>query len=130
MFGVLGAFCAWPRAANRQPPAVILSESTTAPSTPHKSTDSDSQSYGPHQRNRVARLHDAGPEPVVEVQMPIGEMILEMNVGGARSEVGGDVAKRQVVRRHQADGAEADQAAHQRFGAVTAIVRVGAGEDF
>src|SRR4029079_3924742 len=97
-------FCAWPSAANRQRPAVILSESTTALSTPHKSTDSDIKSYGPHQRNRVARLHDAGPEPVVEVQMPIGEMILEMNVGGARSEVGGDVAERQVVRRHQADG--------------------------
>ena len=49
--------------------------------------------------------------------MPLAEMIR-------------DVRQRQIVRRHQTNGAALDQTAYHCFGADTAIMRIGAREDF
>ena len=75
-------------------------------------------------------LHDAGLHAIIEDHLVVFEMVREMAVGGAAAEVVGDVRQRQIVRRHQSDGAAFDQAAHHRLGADATIVRVRAREDF
>ena len=83
-----------------------------------------------HQLQRVALGDDAGAHAVVEHHCAVFEVVFEVDVGGAGREVVGDLREGEVVRRGQADGAAADQAADDGVGADAAVVRVGAAEDF
>src|SRR5262245_41328569 len=86
--------------------------------------------YCAHQRQRVAFFNDAGMEAVIEDHAAIFKMVLEMKISGARRKGFSEFGESQIVCGNQADRLPVDQAADDRLGADSAIVRIRAVQDF
>ena len=70
-------------------------------------------------------LHDTGPHPIIEQHLPLFEPVFEMNIDDRGRERVTNLGQDQVVRGHEADGAQPDQSANDTFGTHAAVVRVG-----
>src|SRR5881396_3858383 len=89
---------------------------------------SDVQADRAHQLESVRLAYDAGMQAVVEGDPAVLEVVLEVDVGRARGEDGGDLGEREVVRGRETDGAQIDQVAEHGLGTDAPVVRVGAAE--
>ena len=67
-------------------------------------------------------------QAVVEGDPAVLEVVLEVDVGRARGEGGGDLGEREVVRGRETDGAQIDQVPEHGLGTDAPVVRVGAAE--
>ena len=85
--------------------------------------------HAAHQREGVALRDHAWSHAEVEHHAPVFDVILEVHVRGAWCERFRDLRECEVVRRGQADGVSAHQAAHDGVGADAAIVVVRSAED-
>ena len=89
----------------------------------------DLQPNRTHERQGIAVLDDARAHAIVESHLAILEPVFEVDVHDRGRQLVGDLGQGQVMRGHQADRAQVDQAADDPFGAHAAIVRVGAVEE-
>ena len=73
-------------------------------------------------------LDHAGTHAIIKGHLAVLEAILEVHVHDRGRERVGDLGEGQVMRCHQADRAQVNQAADDAFGTHTTIVRIGAVE--
>src|SRR5579863_6525360 len=83
-----------------------------------------SQADGAHQLQRVAGLHNAGLEFVIEDELLIFQMVFEVAVDGTVAERGRNLSQRQIMGADYTDGAAIQQFAQHELSAGQTVVRV------
>src|ERR1700756_346313 len=90
----------------------------------------DIKTNGTHKFERVAALRYAGRESKVKTKPAIFKPVFKMEIRGGQWQLRGHLGEGQVVGSNQAQRAASDQALYKRLGAGTAIVGIGAAEQF
>ena len=90
----------------------------------------DIKTNGTHEFERVAALRYAGREPKVKTKLAIFEAVFKMEIRGGRWQLPGHLGEREVVGSNQAQRAASEQALYKRLRAGTAIIGIGAAEQF
>ena len=77
-----------------------------------------------HQSQRVALLNHTGPQSVIEHDLPVFQMIFEVDIRSAGRQRVRNARESEVMGRYQSDGAALHKTADHGFGADGPVVRV------
>ena len=70
----------------------------------------------------------SGAHAIVEMESPLLELILEVDIPSARAKQVSDARHGEIVRRHEADGSALDQVANHSFSPEAPVPGVGSVE--